>query len=72
MCVVPDELQADLYKNEIAPHLKKGAGLFFAHGFNIHFRLIEARADLDVVMVAPKGPVTRSAANIQTGGGCRA
>src|SRR5258708_19677440 len=56
MCVVPDELQADLYKGEIAPHLKKGAALFFAHGFNIHFRLIDPRADLDVLMVAPKPP----------------
>jgi len=69
MCVVPDELQADLYKNEIAPHLKKGAGLFFAHGFNIHFRLIEARADLDVVMVAPKGPGHTVRSEYQRGGG---
>ena len=69
MCVVPDELQADLYRNEIAPHLKKGAALFFAHGFNIHFRLIEARADLDVVMVAPKGPGHTVRAEYSRGGG---
>src|SRR5262252_4231470 len=69
MCVVPDELQADLYKQEIAPHLKKGAALFFAHGFNIHFRLIEPRADLDVVMVAPKGPGHTVRSEYQKGGG---
>jgi len=69
MCVAPDELQADLYKNEIAPHIKKGAGLFFAHGFNIHFRLIEPRADLDVVMIAPKGPGHTVRAEYSRGGG---
>jgi ketol-acid reductoisomerase len=69
MCVVPDELQADLYKHEIASHLKKGAALFFAHGFNIHFRLIEARADLDVAMVAPKGPGHTVRAEYSRGGG---
>src|SRR5712675_1360153 len=69
MCVVPDELQADLYKAEIAPNLKKGAALFFAHGFNIHFRLIEPRADLDVAMVAPKGPGHTVRSEYQKGGG---
>jgi len=69
MCVVPDELQADLYKGEIAPHLKKSAALFFAHGFNIHFRLIEARADLDIAMVAPKGPGHTVRSEYQRGGG---
>jgi ketol-acid reductoisomerase len=69
MCVVPDELQADLYKAEIAPHLKQGAALMFAHGFNIHFRLIEARLDLDVIMVAPKGPGHTVRAEYQRGGG---
>ena len=69
MCVVPDELQADLYRTEIAPYLKKGAALFFAHGFNIHFRLIEPRADLDVVMVAPKGPGHTVRSEFQRGGG---
>jgi ketol-acid reductoisomerase len=69
MCVVPDELQADLYKQEIAPHLKKGAALFFAHGFNIHFKLIEPRADMDIVMVAPKGPGHTVRSEFQKGGG---
>src|ERR1700716_2642064 len=69
MCVAPDELQADLYRHEIAPHLKQGAALFFAHGFNIHFRLIEPRADLDVAMVAPKGPGHTVRAEYQRGGG---
>src|SRR5512142_2066379 len=41
MMVTPDELQADIYKNELAPNMKQGAALFFAHGFNVHFRLIE-------------------------------
>jgi ketol-acid reductoisomerase len=56
MILTPDELQGDIYKNDIAPNLKKGAALAFAHGLNIHFRLIEARPDLDVFMIAPKGP----------------
>ncbi len=69
MCVVPDELQADLYKSEIAPNLKSGAALFFAHGFNIHFRLIEPRPDLDIVMVAPKGPGHTVRSEFQRGAG---
>src|SRR3954467_7382184 len=56
MVLVPDELQADLWKDELADNMKDGAALLFAHGFNIHFRLIEPRPDLDVLMVAPKGP----------------
>ncbi|MBM3510861.1 MAG: ketol-acid reductoisomerase [Alphaproteobacteria bacterium] len=56
MVVVPDELQAALYRDYLKPHLKQGAALAFAHGFNIHFKLIEPRADLDVFMIAPKGP----------------
>ncbi len=56
MVLVPDELQADLYREELAPHLRENAALMFAHGFNIHYRLIEPRPDLDVMMVAPKGP----------------
>jgi ketol-acid reductoisomerase len=69
MCVVPDELQADLYRSEIGPNLRQGAALFFAHGFNIHFRLIEPRTDLDVIMVAPKGPGHTVRAEFQKGGG---
>jgi len=56
MMLTPDELQADIYRNELAPHMKQGAALMFAHGLNIHFNLIEPRPDLDVAMVAPKGP----------------
>jgi ketol-acid reductoisomerase len=56
MILVNDEKQAELYKNDIAPNLKKGATLAFAHGFNIHFNQIVPPADVDVVMIAPKGP----------------
>ena len=56
MMLTPDELQGDIYANDLAPNLKQGAALFFAHGLNIHFNLIEPRKDLDVAMVAPKGP----------------
>ena len=54
--LLPDETQAKVYKEEIEPNLKKGAALFFSHGFNIHFAQIKPSADVDVVMVAPKGP----------------
>src|ERR1700760_3255152 len=56
MMVTPDELQADIYRDHLAKNMKDGAALMFAHGFNVHFRLIEPRADLDILMVAPKGP----------------
>ncbi len=56
MMLTPDELQAEIYTEHLKDNMKKGAALFFAHGLNIHFSLIEARADLDVCMVAPKGP----------------
>ena len=56
MVLIPDEKQADVYKNEIAPNLKSGAALAFAHGFNIHFKQIVPAKDIDVFMVAPKGP----------------
>ncbi|NOZ42270.1 MAG: ketol-acid reductoisomerase [Alphaproteobacteria bacterium] len=56
MVLVPDELQAELYHNDLAPNMKPGTALAFAHGLNIHFKLIEPRADLDVFMIAPKGP----------------
>ncbi|MGY9106204.1 MAG: ketol-acid reductoisomerase, partial [Alphaproteobacteria bacterium] len=69
MCVVPDELQADLYRDEIGPNIKEGAAVLFAHGFNIHFRLIEPRADLDIAMVAPKGPGHTVRGEYQKGGG---
>jgi len=69
MMLTPDELQADIYKAEIAPFLKKGAALLFAHGLNIHFNLIEPRADLDVFMIAPKGPGHTVRGEYQRGGG---
>jgi len=56
MMLTPDELQASIWENEIRDNMRKGAALFFAHGLNIHFNLIEPRPDLDVCMVAPKGP----------------
>ncbi len=56
MVLIPDEKQADVYKNEIAPNLKSGAALGFSHGFNITFKQIVPPADVDVFMVAPKGP----------------
>ncbi|AZZ39243.1 ketol-acid reductoisomerase [Acidipropionibacterium jensenii] len=56
MVLAPDQNQRQLYAEQIAPHLKSGDALFFAHGFNIHFGYIKAPADVDVCMVAPKGP----------------
>jgi ketol-acid reductoisomerase len=56
MILAPDEHQAKLYRDKIEPNIRKGAALAFAHGFNIHFEQIEPRADLDVIMIAPKGP----------------
>jgi ketol-acid reductoisomerase len=56
MMLTPDELQGDIYRDSLAPHMKKGAALLFAHGLNVHFNLIEPREDLDILMVAPKGP----------------
>ena len=56
MMLTPDELQAEIYTDDLAANMKDGAALVFAHGLNIHFNLIEARKDLDVFMVAPKGP----------------
>ena len=56
MILTPDELQATIYKNHIEQRIKEGTSLAFAHGLNIHYDLINARKDLDVFMVAPKGP----------------
>ncbi len=69
MMVTPDELQADIYKQSLHANMKQGAALLFAHGFNVHFRLIEPRADLDVLMVAPKGPGHTVRSEYQKGGG---
>ena len=56
MMLVPDQHQADVYTNDVAPHLEAGNALFFSHGFNIRFGYIKPAEDLDVAMVAPKGP----------------
>lgn len=56
MILVNDEKQASLYKNDIAPNLKNGAALAFAHGFNIHYGQIVPPENIDVIMIAPKGP----------------
>ncbi len=56
MILIPDELQGDVYKKEIAPNLKPGSMIMFAHGFSIHFSQIIPAPDIDVAMVAPKGP----------------
>jgi ketol-acid reductoisomerase len=69
MVLTPDELQADLYREDLGPNMKEGAALAFAHGFNIHFSLIEPRKDLDVFMVAPKGPGHTVRSEYQRGGG---
>ncbi|HYC01736.1 MAG TPA: ketol-acid reductoisomerase [Azospirillaceae bacterium] len=69
MILTPDELQADLYAQDLAPNLKQGATIAFGHGLNIHFRLIEPRADLDVIMIAPKGPGHTVRGEYQKGGG---
>jgi ketol-acid reductoisomerase len=54
--LTPDMVQADLYKQSIEPNIKPGAALLFAHGFNVHFKRIDPRKDIDVILVAPKGP----------------
>ena len=56
MMLTPDELQADIYADEIASNIRPGAAIAFAHGLNVHFNLIEPRGDIDVMMIAPKGP----------------
>lgn len=69
MFATPDELQADIYYAELHDNMKEGAALAFAHGLNIHFNLIEARPDIDVFMVAPKGPGHTVRGEYQKGGG---
>ena len=54
--LMPDEVQARVYQDQVAPYLKPGSTLMFSHGFNIHFQQIQPPKDVDVVMVAPKGP----------------
>src|SRR5204862_833359 len=69
MVVTPDEHQAQLWRDDLKPNMKKGAALAFAHGFNIHFNLVEPRSDLDVFMVAPKGPGHTVRSEYARGGG---
>ncbi len=69
MMATPDELQADIYKNEIAPNIRDGAAIAFAHGLNVHFGLIEPKSTIDVVMIAPKGPGHTVRSEYQRGGG---
>ncbi len=69
MILAPDELQADLYLEQLHSNLKEGSALAFAHGLSVHFRLIEPRPDLDVFMVAPKGPGHTVRSEFVGGGG---
>lgn len=69
MVLLPDETMAGIYAAEIAPNLKKSAALAFAHGFNIHYNQIVPSADLDVIMIAPKGPGHTVRSEYLKGGG---
>jgi ketol-acid reductoisomerase len=69
MILLPDENQAEIYKNEIEPNLKKGATIAFGHGFNIHYGRIHPRADINVTMIAPKAPGHTVRSEFVKGGG---
>jgi ketol-acid reductoisomerase len=69
MVLTPDELQAALYTHDLKPNMRPDTALAFAHGFNIHFKLVEPRADMDVFMIAPKGPGHTVRSEYQRGGG---
>ncbi len=69
MVLTPDEGQGDLYREHLGPNMRAGAALAFAHGLNIHFNLIEPRADIDVFMIAPKGPGHTVRSEYERGGG---
>lgn len=69
MILLPDEIQGDVYREEIGPYLKQGAYLAFSHGFNIHFGQIVPRPDINVIMIAPKGPGHLVRHEYQKGGG---
>src|SRR2546423_582917 len=69
MILLPDEHHAQVYKEQVEPNIKKGASLAFAHGFNIHYGLIQPREDLDVWMVAPKAPGHTVRSTYAAGGG---
>ena len=69
MMLAPDEHQAAIWEQDLKPHMRAGAGLAFAHGLNVHFGLIEPRPDIDVFMIAPKGPGHTVRSEYQKGGG---
>ena len=69
MVLTPDEFQGQLYKEELEPNLKKGATLAFAHGFSVHYNQVTPRADLDVIMIAPKAPGHTVRSEFVKGGG---
>ena len=69
MMATPDELQADIWKDEIAGNIKDGAAIAFAHGLNVHFNLIEPKSTIDIVMIAPKGPGHTVRGEYEKGGG---
>src|SRR5881398_3394229 len=69
MMLTPDELQGDLYRDKLHDNMKKGAALVFAHGLNVHFNLLDPRPDLDVLIIAPKGPGHTVRSEYQRGGG---
>ena len=69
MILAPDEIQREIYDQDIAPNIRDGAALLFAHGLNVHFRLIEPKASIDVLMVAPKGPGHTVRGEYARGGG---
>jgi ketol-acid reductoisomerase len=69
MMLTPDELQGDIYREHLHDNMKNGAALVFAHGLNVHFNLLDPREDLDVLMIAPKGPGHTVRSEYQRGGG---
>jgi len=69
MVLTPDELQGDLYRDNLAPNMRPGSALAFAHGLNVHFNLLDPRSDIDVFMIAPKGPGHTVRSEYQRGGG---
>ena len=69
MILTPDELQAKLYSDDLKPNMRPDTALAFAHGFNIHFKLVEPRPDMDVFMIAPKGPGHTVRSEYARGGG---
>jgi ketol-acid reductoisomerase len=69
MVLTPDEGQGDLYREKLGPNMKAGAALAFAHGLNVHFNLLDPRTDIDVFMIAPKGPGHTVRSEYQRGGG---